>query len=134
MVLVWTAEQMNEITTETVDLEFLLNGTNVDRGVLNLNFVLQQLHTTLHCRQLAEESVGGMMETAEMICRQQQEGNETFCGRSFLLDVLSSDTPSGIGRWESYVSRNEKKLKDKLEKTSSLLVWKHWCRKSLRSM
>ena len=35
------------------------------------------------------------METAEMICRQQQEGNETFCGRSFLLDVLSSDTPSG---------------------------------------
>ena len=115
---------MNEITTETVDLEIVLNGTNMDRGVLTLNFVLQQMHTTLHCRQLAEESVGSMMETAEMICRQQQEGNETFCGRSFLLNVLQI-LQAGIGRWESYVSRNEKKLKDKLDKKSSLLVGKH---------
>ena len=40
-------EQATEITTTATDLEFLLTDTNVDRGVQNLEFVLQQMHTAL---------------------------------------------------------------------------------------
>ena len=59
----WAAEQPTEITTTAIDLEFLPTDTNEDRGVQNLEFVLQQTNG----RQLAEESVGGMAETAEAI-------------------------------------------------------------------
>ena len=47
MMLEWAAEQATEITATAIDLEFLPSGTNVDRGVLNLEFVLQQMHTAL---------------------------------------------------------------------------------------
>ena len=50
--------------------------------------------------------------------RRQEEGNETFCARSFLLDgalFWNSKQGSNAGSWESYVSRCEKKLKDKLD-------------------
>ena len=43
--------------------------------------------------------------------RRQEEENETFCARSFLLDGALF----WIERWESYVSRYEKKMKDKLD-------------------
>ena len=50
------------------------------------------------------------------MARRQEEGNETFCERSFLLDgALFKELQAGIERWESYVSRYEKKLKDKLD-------------------
>ena len=47
MMLEWSAEQATEITQELIDLEFLPTLTNVDRGVRNLEFVLQQMHTAL---------------------------------------------------------------------------------------
>ena len=47
MILEWAAEQTIEITTTAIDLEFLPSETNVDRGVQNLEFVLQQMHTVL---------------------------------------------------------------------------------------
>ena len=48
MMLEWSAEQALEITTTTaIDLEFLPTVTNVERGVRNLEFVLQQMHTAL---------------------------------------------------------------------------------------
>ena len=47
MMLEWSAEQATEITTTAIDLEFLPTVTNVDRGVQNLEFVLQQVHTAL---------------------------------------------------------------------------------------
>ena len=47
MMLEWPAEQPTEITTTAIDLEFLPTDTNEDRGVQNLEFVLQQVHTTL---------------------------------------------------------------------------------------
>ena len=47
MILVWSAEQAAEITTELIHLEFLPTSTNVERGVRNLEFVLQQMHTAL---------------------------------------------------------------------------------------
>ena len=67
--LEWAAEQPTEITTTAIDLEFLPTDTNEDRGMQNLKFVLQQMHTQLsrHRRQLAEESVRGMARIAEAI-------------------------------------------------------------------
>ena len=47
MMLRWAAEQATQITTTAIDLEFLLTDTIVDRGVQNLEFVLQQMHTAL---------------------------------------------------------------------------------------
>ena len=43
----WSAEKATEVTREAIDLEFLSRVTNVDRGVQNLEFVLQQMHTAL---------------------------------------------------------------------------------------
>ena len=47
MMLEWAAEQPTEITTTAIDLEFLPTDANKDRGVQNLEFVLQQMHTAL---------------------------------------------------------------------------------------
>ena len=47
MMLEWAAEQTTEITTELINREFLLTATNQERGVQNLEFVLQQMHTAL---------------------------------------------------------------------------------------
>ena len=47
MMLEWSVEQPTEITTTAIDLEFLPTDTNVDRGVQNLEFVVQQMHTAL---------------------------------------------------------------------------------------
>ena len=47
MMLEWAAEQPTEITTTAIDLEFLPTDTNEDRGVQNLEFVLQQMHIAL---------------------------------------------------------------------------------------
>ena len=47
MMLEWAAEQGTEITRHAIDLEFLPTNTNVERGVQNLEFVLQQMHTEL---------------------------------------------------------------------------------------
>ena len=47
MMLEWAAEQTMEITTTAIDLEFQPTDANVDRGVRNLEFVLQQMHTAL---------------------------------------------------------------------------------------
>ena len=47
IMLEWAAEQPTDITTTAIDLEFLPTDANEDRGVLNLEFVLQQMHTTL---------------------------------------------------------------------------------------
>ena len=40
MMLEWAAEQATEITTTSIDLEFLATDTNVDKGVQNLGSVL----------------------------------------------------------------------------------------------
>ena len=43
----WAAEQPKEITMSAIDLEFLPTDANKDRGVQNVDFVLQQTHTAL---------------------------------------------------------------------------------------
>ena len=121
MMLEWAAEQPTEITTTAMDLEFLPTDTNEDRGVQNLDFVLQQRHTALKALT-SYEANDVVMNSGRIRCRrsgdsrsdmirQQEEGNETFClGRCSPLELQA-----GIERWESYVSRYEKKLKDKME-------------------
>ena len=47
MMLQWAADQTTEITTELINREFLLTAKNQKRGVQNLEFVLQQMHTAL---------------------------------------------------------------------------------------
>ena len=93
MMLEWAAEQATEITTTAIDLKFLPTDTNGDRGVQNLEFVLQQMHTALMALTSYEANDivansrwrhGGDCRS-DMI-RRQEGGNETFCARSFLLD------------------------------------------------
>ena len=47
MMLEWSAENVTEITQELTDQDALPTSTNVERGVRNLEFVLQQMHTSL---------------------------------------------------------------------------------------
>ena len=47
LVLEWLVGQAAEITTEINDLEFLPILMNQERGLQNLKFVLQQVHTAL---------------------------------------------------------------------------------------
>ena len=138
MMLEWAAEQATEITTTAIELEFLPTDTNEDRGVQNLEFVSQQMHTqhswvSRVMRRTTLSPTRGRIRwrhggdcRSDMI-RRQEEGNETFCARSFLLD-------GGLfWNWESYVSRNEKKMKDKFDDEIKLAGLESWCRRSLRS-
>ena len=47
MMLEWAAEQTTDITTELIDRELLPAATNQERGVQNLEFLLQQMHAAL---------------------------------------------------------------------------------------
>ena len=77
MMLEWASEQRTEISTELIDQEFLPIMTNQERGVQNLEFILQQMHTMLAdltsgeandvVAQIAEETLGGVATTAEEI-------------------------------------------------------------------
>ena len=89
--LKWAAEQPTEITTTAIDLEFLPTDTNEDRGVQNLEFVLQQ--------KRYDPTAGGR--------KRNLLRTVTSPGRCSLLELHA-----GIERWESYVSRYEKKMKD----------------------
>ena len=124
MMLEWAAEQPTEITTTAIDLEFLPTDTNEDRGVQNLEFVLQQMHTaqTWLSRVIRRTTLsptrgrtrwrhGGDCRS-DMIRR--QEGGRK---RNLLRTIISSgrcsllELQAGIERWESHVSRYEKKMK-----------------------
>ena len=98
MKLEWAAEQVTEITTELIDREFLPTATNQERGVQNLEFVLQQMHFTLTAvtSYEANDIVANSRKNPFHWrhgddCRrdttlQQEEGRETFFALSFLRD------------------------------------------------
>ena len=69
MMLEWAAEHPTEITTTAIDLEFLPTDTNEDRGVQNLEFVLQQIHAAFMALTSYEENdvVANSRKTAEAI-------------------------------------------------------------------
>ena len=80
MMLEWAAEQATEMTT-AIDLRVLADGYECRPRRQNLEFVL----TLSPTRGRTRWRHGGDCRS-DMI-RRQEEGNETFCARSFLLDV-----------------------------------------------
>ena len=126
MMLEWAAEQTIEITTTVVDLECLPSEMNVDRGVQNLEFVLQQMHTALMAltRYEANDVVANSRKNPlEAWQRLQKRYDPTTGGRKrhLLRTIIPPgrcsllEHQAGIERWESHASRYEKKLKDKLD-------------------
>ena len=89
-VLEWAAEQATGITTTAIDLEFLPMDTNVDRGVQNLEFVLQQFSRVVKRMTLSptrgRTRFGHGGDGRSYMIRRPEKGNETFCALSFLLD------------------------------------------------
>ena len=104
MMLEWLAEQVTEITQELIDPEF----------------VLQQMHRALmaltSCE--ADELVANSRKNPLEAWRRLQKRCDPTTGgrkRNLLRTRRCSllELQAGIERWESYVSRDEKKLKDK---------------------
>ena len=126
MMLEWSAEHVTEITTTAIDLEFLPTDTNEDRGVQNLEFVLQQMHTALMALTSyeANDIVANSRKNALEAWRRLQKRYDATTGgrkRNVLRTIISPgqcsllELQAGIERWESYVSRYEKKMKDKID-------------------
>ena len=125
MVLEWAAEQTTEITTTAIDLEFLPTDANLERGVQNLEFVLQQMHTALTAHTSCEANdivANSRKNPLGAWWRLQTRYDPTKGGRKrdLLRTIISPgrcsllELHAEIERWESYVSRHEKKMKDKL--------------------
>ena len=126
MMLEWAAEQATEITTTATDLEFLPTDTDVDRGVENLELALQQMHAALVALTSyeAKDIVANSRKNPPEVWRRLQKRYDPTTGgrkRNLLRTIISLgrcsllELQAGIERWESYVSRYEKKLMDKLD-------------------
>ena len=105
MVLEWASGQPTEITKTAIDLEFLTTDTNEDRGVQNLEFVLQQMHTA-HMAPTSDEAndtVANSRKNPLEAWRRLQKRYDPTTGKRkrnllrtifSLGTVLSSGTPS----------------------------------------
>ena len=112
---------------KAIDLEFLPTDTNEDRGVQNLVFVLQQMHTALMAftSYEADDMVANSRKNPSEAWRRLQKRYDPTTGgrkRNLLRTIISPgrcslllELQAGIERQESHVSRYEKKLKDKLD-------------------
>ena len=144
MMLESAAEQTTEITTELVNREFLPIATNQERGAQNLEFVLQQMHTALMSLTSCEANdivANSRKNPLDAWRRLQKRYDPTTGGRkrNLLCTIISQgrcsllELRTGIERWESCVSRCEKKLKNKMDDEIKLAGLEAWCRRSLRS-
>ena len=126
MMLEWATEQTTEITTDVINREFLPTATNQERGVQNLELVLQQMHTALMALTSyeANDIVANSRKNPLEAWRRLQKRYDPTTGRrkrDLLCTIISPgrcsllELQAGIERWESYVSRDEKKLKDKMD-------------------
>ena len=126
MMLEWAAVQPKEITMTAIDLEFLPTDAKKNRGVQNLEFVLQQMHTALMALTSFEANdivTNTRKNPLEAWRRLQKRCDPTTGGRkrNLLHTIISPgrcsllELQAGIERWESYVCRFEKKMKDKLD-------------------
>ena len=130
VVLCWCDQEVRDdvgVVRELIDLELLPTATNVERGVPNLEFVLQLLHAAPmgltsyeaneSCCQLAEEIRWKLGEDCRKdTTRKQEQESETCFARSISPGRCSLlELHAGIERWESYVSRYERKLKDTVD-------------------
>ena len=111
MMLGWAAEQATEITTDLINREFLPTATNQERGVQNLEFVLQQMHTALMALTSYEagDIANSRKNPMEAWRRLQKRYDPTTGGRkrNFLRTISSPgrcsllELQAGIERWES---------------------------------
>ena len=126
MMLEWAAEQATEITTTAIDLEFLPTDTNVDRGVQNLECVLQQMHTAVMALTSYEPNdiVASSRKNPLGAWRRLQKRCDPTTGgrkRNLLRTIISPgrcsllELQAGIERWEFFCFWYEKKIKDKLD-------------------
>ena len=111
--LEWSFEQATDITTTAIDLEFQPTVTNVERGVQNLDFVLQQMHAalmTLTSYEANDIVANSRKNPLEAWRRLQNRHDPTTGGRKRNL-VRTTISPgrcsllelqAGMGRWESY--------------------------------
>ena len=121
MMLEWAVEQPTEIATTAIDLEFLPAAADEDRGVQNLEFVLQQMRTALMALTSfeANDIVANLRKNPLEAWRRLQKRYDPK--RNLLRTIISPgrcsflELQAGIERWESYVSRHQKKMKDKLD-------------------
>ena len=124
----WAAEQTTEITTELINREFLPIATSQERGVQNVEFVLQQMHAALMALTSYEANdrvANSRKNPLEAWRRLQKRHDPTTGGRkkTLLRTIMSPgrcslfELQAGIERWESYVSRHEKegKLDDEIK-------------------
>ena len=106
MMLEWAAEQTTEIATELINREFLPTATNQERGVRNLEFVLQQMHTALMALTSYEANdivANSRKSPLEAWRRLQKRYDPTTGGRqrNLLRTIISpgrcslQETPSG---------------------------------------
>ena len=126
MMLEWAAEQPTEITTTAIHLDFLPTDTNEDRGAQNLEFVLQHMHTALMALTSHEANdivANSRKNPLEAWRRLRKRYDPTTGGRkrNLLRTIISPgrcsllELQAVIERWESCVSRYEKKMKDNLD-------------------
>ena len=116
-----------QITQKHPELEITPTATNVERE-------LQQMDTALVALTSCEANdiVAKSRKTPSEL---QKRYDPTTGGRkrNFLRTVISLgrysllELQAGIERWESYVSRYEKKLKDMLDDELKLAGLGHWC-------
>ena len=110
-----TGEQMTEILTEFIDLEFLPILTNQKREVQNLEFILQQMHTMLTDLTSGEANdivANSEKNPLEAWRRLQKRYDPTTGGRkrNLLRTVVSPgrcsllELKAGIERWECCVA------------------------------
>ena len=112
MMLEWAAEQPTEITTTAIDLEFLPTDTNENRGVQNLEFVLQQMHTGLMALTSYEASdfVANSRKNPLEAWRRLQKRNDPTTGgreRNFLRTIISLGRCSLLELQESCLALRE---------------------------
>ena len=112
MMLEWAAEQPTEITTTAIDLDFLPTDANVDRGMQNLEFVLQQMQTALMALTRCEANnivANSRKNLLQALRRLQKRFDPTPRGRkrNLLRTIISPgrcsflELQAGIERWES---------------------------------
>ena len=103
-----SAEQVTEITVEHVGIEFTPTATSIERGVLNLKFVLQQMHPALMA--LTSDEANSRQNPLEAWQRLQTRSDPTAGGRKrkllrtiiFSSTTLSFGTSSNHRTMESY--------------------------------
>ena len=126
MMLEWATEQTTEITTELINRELLPTATNQQRGVQNLEFVPQHMHTALMALTSyeANDIVADSRKNPLVAWQRLQKRYDPTTGRrkrNLLCTIISPgrcsllELQARVERWESYVSRYEKKLKNKMD-------------------